>query len=235
MNELSIYRSDSLFKTSLTFKLKVMAKYTKGLNGPVSGKVGTIVGSKWRDIHYLRSLPKPSRRGPSLAQIIHRAKFSMVVKFLRPITDILNLGYNDLSQGKLTGYNLAFRSTFADAVIGQYPDFKIDFPNFKISKGTLTPLLEMNFEMSDHGKVIFSWKATRNNYNSFLDDMVLLLVYNETKDMFLIYDEAVRNDASFILEILMTHTDDVLHFWAFAMKRDRKVTSNSQYLGELTV
>lgn len=137
-----------------------MAKYKKGINGPISGKVGAVVGSKWRSIHYLRSLPKPSNKGPSPAQIIHRAKFAMVITFLRPITDVLNLGFSDSNQSKLTGYNLAVRSVFADAVTGQYPDFKIDYPNFKISKGILMPLLGMEVEEFEAGKISFNWQAT---------------------------------------------------------------------------
>jgi hypothetical protein len=159
----------------------------------------------------------------------------MVIKFLRPITDVLNLGYSDRTHNKLTGYNMAVRSVFADAVIGQYPDFKIDYPNLKISKGTLMPLLGMKVEEPEVGKITYSWQATSNHYNSFVDDIVLIVIYNVTTNMFLIFDEAVRNDASFLLEIPLLYTGNVLHSWAFAMKRNRKVTSNSQYLGELIV
>lgn len=212
-----------------------MAKYTKGLSGPVFGKVGAIVGSRWRGIHYFRSLPKPSSKGPTQAQISHRAKFSMVIKFLRAITDILNLGYSDYKQGKLTGYNLAVRSVFADAVIGEYPDFRIDFPNFEISKGTLTPLLGMVLEEAEPRLFRYSWQFSSNGYSSFVDDVVILLVYNETAKMFLIYDEALRGDASFVVQIPELYSGDFIHSWAFALKRDRKATSNSQYLGKFKV
>jgi hypothetical protein len=35
----------------MILNFKVMAKYKKGINGPISGKVGAVVGSKWRSIH----------------------------------------------------------------------------------------------------------------------------------------------------------------------------------------
>lgn len=212
-----------------------MAKYTRGLSGPFLGKVGAIVGSRWRGIHYFRSLPKPSNKGPSQAQLSHRAKFSMVIKFLRPITEVLNLGYSDYKQGKLTGYNLAVRSVFADAVIGEYPNFSIDFPNFEISKGTLTPLVGMVLEEIEPRVFRYSWQFTSNGYSSFADDIVILLVYNETAKMFLIYDEALRGDASFELQIPGIYSGNVIHSWAFALKRNRKVTSTSQYLGKFKV
>lgn len=84
----------------------------------------------------------------------------------------------------------------------------------------LTPLLGMEVNELEAGKISYSWQATSNHYNSFVDDIVLIVIYNETTDMFLIYDEAVRNDASFTIEISGLYAGNVLHSWTFAMKRD---------------
>jgi hypothetical protein len=81
----------------------------------------------------------------------------------------------------------------------------------------------------------YSWQFTSNGYSSFADDIVILLVYNETAKMFLIYDEALRGDASFELQIPGIYSGNVIHSWAFALKRNRKVTSTSQYLGKFKV
>ncbi|WP_157258045.1 DUF6266 family protein [Pedobacter ginsenosidimutans] len=35
-----------------------MATYSKGANGAFPGKVGSIIGSNWRSIDYLKGLPK---------------------------------------------------------------------------------------------------------------------------------------------------------------------------------
>ncbi len=34
-----------------------MGKFVKGLNGGFSGRAGSTVGSKWRGINYMKSLP----------------------------------------------------------------------------------------------------------------------------------------------------------------------------------
>ncbi len=39
-----------------------MGSYSKGANGTFSGKVGSVVGTSWRSIDYLRSLPKKSKK-----------------------------------------------------------------------------------------------------------------------------------------------------------------------------
>jgi len=39
-----------------------MGSYSKGANGIFSGKVGSIIGSSWRSIDYLKGLPKKAPR-----------------------------------------------------------------------------------------------------------------------------------------------------------------------------
>jgi hypothetical protein len=42
-----------------------MAMYSKGANGAFSGKVGSIIGSNWPSIDYLKGLPKKSSKSIS--------------------------------------------------------------------------------------------------------------------------------------------------------------------------
>ncbi len=58
-----------------------MAKYIRGILGPVSGGVGTVVGSSWKGITYLKSKPVRSRTGSSLKQDVQRLKFKTVIEF----------------------------------------------------------------------------------------------------------------------------------------------------------
>ena len=38
----------------INIKIKIMARLKNGINGDFTGKVGNVVGAKWRDIHYIR-------------------------------------------------------------------------------------------------------------------------------------------------------------------------------------
>ncbi len=114
-----------------------MGTYKKGILGSFSGKVGTVVGSSWNGIEYMRSLPKPSSKAPTNLQLIQRAKFGLVNGFLQPISMLVNLGYKSLAFQK-TGYNLATSEIIAEAISGVYPDLEIDFSKVLFSKGSLT-------------------------------------------------------------------------------------------------
>ena len=59
-----------------------MGTYNKGILGPFSGKVGTVVGANWRGKDVMRSLPKKTDRTPTQTQLLQREKFTAVSNFL---------------------------------------------------------------------------------------------------------------------------------------------------------
>lgn len=56
-----------------------MGKYTQGILGPFSGKVGAIVGSSWKGVNYIKSLPGPNTSNTERQQV-QRSRFKSVVK-----------------------------------------------------------------------------------------------------------------------------------------------------------
>ena len=62
-----------------------MGTYSKGILGSFTGKVGTVIGSSWNGIDYMRSLPRPSSKAPTALQLAQREKFGLVTKFVAPI------------------------------------------------------------------------------------------------------------------------------------------------------
>ncbi len=174
-----------------------MAIYVKGALGSFSGKLGNIVGSNWRSIDYLRSLPKPSKKAATAKQIAHRAKFALVADFLNPLRGFINMGYNDPKQQKMTAFNRA-TSHLLTKIEGQYPDFIIPYDEVKLSKGSLksiAPLVTMNLD----GDLEIIWDPTVNPLSSEADDLVYFVMYNEaTKDYFL-YQDSIREDGEDII------------------------------------
>ena len=103
-----------------------MGTYLKGILGPFSGKIGTVIGSTWNGIEYMRSLPRPSGKAPTDLQLIQRAKFGLATGFLSPIRAILNVGFKSLAV-KQTGFNVATSQVVKEAITGTYPDLEIDY------------------------------------------------------------------------------------------------------------
>ena len=53
-----------------------MGIISKGILGPFSGTVGTVIGGTWKGISYIRRRPLPTDREPSLLQMEQRARFT---------------------------------------------------------------------------------------------------------------------------------------------------------------
>ncbi|RZM23366.1 MAG: hypothetical protein EOO88_26410 [Pedobacter sp.] len=211
-----------------------MGAYSKGANGTFSGKVGSVVGTSWRSIDYLRSLPKKSKKEPTADQLAQRAKFALAPLYLRPIKDILNIGFGDKNLNKLTGYNAAVRLFLNEVVTGDYPAFSIDFSKMVLSKGSLSVFhgLGANLQGED---IVLTWKSILNRYNAFTDDTLMVVLFNETKMMYQIYEEITRADLTYTIEIGNDFSGDVYDAWAFSMKREGDIVGNSQYLGSFTM
>jgi len=212
-----------------------MGKYKKGILGAFSGKIGTVVGSSWKGIEYMRSLPKPSTKAPTDQQMIQRAKFALVSEFFRSASALINMGYQSLAQGK-SGYNVATSDFIADAIIGTYPDFEIDYSKVLFSKGTLTGAYGVT-AVSEPGGVKVSWDDNSNSGTAKASDQIVILVYNPQKGQF-VYDintGALRSAGEDILPMPVEFAGDTVEVWVAFMTPDKKIFSTSMHVGQVLI
>ncbi|QXU41445.1 DUF6266 family protein [Pedobacter sp. D749] len=211
-----------------------MATYSKGANGAFSGKVGSVIGSNWRSIDYMKGLSKKSSKPTTNKQLAQRSKFSLAPLYLSPIKDILNIGFKDKQLNKITGYNAAVKIFLNQAVSGSYPDFVIDFSQVVLSKGSLSVFHGLNAALQG-ADLVLNWQSILNRYNSYTDDVLTVVLFNATKSMYLVYEDAQRAAMTYTAVIGAGFSGDVFHGWAFAVKRDAMAVANSQYLGTYTI
>ncbi|SKB76587.1 DUF6266 family protein [Daejeonella lutea] len=212
-----------------------MGKYKRGILGAFSGKIGTVVGSSWKGIDYMRSLPKPSTKAPSEQQMMQRAKFALVTGFFRPASALINLGYQSLAQGK-SGYNVATADFIADAIIGTYPNFDIDYTKVLFSKGTLTGAYGVAID-SETGAVKVTWDDNTNSGTAKATDRIVILVYNTAKGQF-VYDlntGAERSAGEDALAMPAEFIGDTVQVWLAFMTPDKKTFSTSIHAGQIVV
>lgn len=212
-----------------------MARFLKGIHGAYSGKVGNVIGSRWREVDYVRSLSRPSGKKASLQQLEQRARFALGVSFLSPIKDLLNLGFSDMLQGRSTGYNRALQHFLKHALVGTYPNYEPDFASVAISRGTLAGLMGATWEETSPQQVAVTWDPRSNTFNAFDDDAVILLIYNKQKAFFSILESGQRQDGHLEVNFPASYSGDTLVAWIFAGHRDGVKTSNSYFLAEINL
>ncbi|MGF1925999.1 MAG: DUF6266 family protein, partial [Bacteroidia bacterium] len=170
-----------------------MGTYSKSNFGKISGAVGEGVGSNWRDIKIIRSLPTKSNKPPSPDQLAVYARLALAATHLSPLKELLNIGFGDKKLRKLSGYNAAVKAFLADAITGTYPNYGVDYSKITLSKGSLEPA-EMVTNLENF--ISLNWSPDVNNLTSFGDDNLMLVVYNETKKTYKINNNVIREEGT---------------------------------------
>lgn len=211
-----------------------MAKLTKGIFGPISGKLGPVVGASWKGIAYLREAPKvkKKKRSRTPAQIANEMKFKFVHQWLVPFYPYVTVGFSTQAKDK-TELNAAFSANYHRAISGQYPNLTVDYSKVVISAGKLPPLNGPEISLTGADTLEISWQQNISSDASF-DDQLMLVLYNpDTKkaDGFIggVKRAALRH--SFTMESELVGRE--LEVYLSIISVDRKKISDSIYMGRI--
>jgi len=114
-----------------------MGKINQGILGGFSGKVGTVVGSTWKSINYMRALAVNVHNPNTVKQQCQRGKFKVVLQFCKTITPFLRVGFQEHEHGQ-SAVNAASSYLLRYAVEGCGNDAALDFDKVRVSQGSLT-------------------------------------------------------------------------------------------------
>lgn len=212
-----------------------MGRIKQGANGGFSGKAGSVIGSSWKGIDYIKGRPKTSSKPASQLQLEQQAKFKLAVNFLKPIKDLLNFTCVSLSQGRAMGFNMALKQVLAEAILGDYPNYSIDYGAVKLAYGPLA--IAKGSVIAEAGGILkVSWTPQVNKYNGFADDEITVLIYDPETNIYTQgLDNITRVDAEMEITLGSDMIGQTLEIYYFLTGRDGKKISGSWYGGEVVV
>ena len=213
-----------------------MGKFIKGVLGGFSGKIGTVIGSNWNGIDYMRSLPRPSSKAPTDLQLIQRAKFGFANGFLGPLGSLINMGFKTQAVKK-TGFNMAIAHFMTEALTGTYPDLEIDYTKVLFSKGPLEIVWNAVATSSVPGEIAVSWQDNTDMGTAKATDKVVIIVYNPTESKFVykLENGPDRNAAMDTIAVPDSFSGDTVQIWIATMTPDKAVFSTSAHAGQIVV
>lgn len=153
-----------------------MGTYVKGILGGFRGKVGTVIGSTWKGIEYMKSRNSKRSKPATQAQLEQQARFSLLIKFVSTISKLLMISFKN-SAIKMTGTNSAFAYNFENAIIGIYPAFSLDYANVLVSKGQLHNASNLAASAAGSGQVKVDWIDNSGTAMANADDKSIIVVY----------------------------------------------------------
>ncbi|MFT3738857.1 MAG: DUF6266 family protein [Breznakibacter sp.] len=210
-----------------------MGKYSDGILGHFFGKVGTVVGSKWKGIHYMRSKGSPRTGGFSDKQMEQQARFAAATRFIQPLHPVLRIGFHTQTRDN-TALNLALSDLLLRAMAGDYPDFVINYPALRLAKGTLLPVYQPQVSIED-GQIRFDWDVQNDQAGASADDEAMVVAIAEEGSVSYLLRGATRVARSALLAIPQGAAGAPVHCYMAMVSATGKEVSNSLYVGTVQI
>lgn len=213
-----------------------MGKYNKGILGNFRGKVGTVIGSIWNGIAYMRSLGDYTDN-PTTAQLNARAKVSFMVPRLAEIKSLINPGWAAREKKGLTAMNAATSYHLKNAVTGMAGNYIIDYPKLKFSVGNLDGAEMPDVATGTGLSIDFTWTPqTVFTGGGAATDKVTMLLYCPLEDQFVFVRGVVaRSAGTYNMLVPALFSGNTVQAWIGFVSADGKLHSDSMYVGSVAV
>ncbi len=210
-----------------------MAKLNKGILGPISGKIGPVIGSSWKGKPYIKTVKKDTKeRVPSHAQQAHHQKFIYLTRWLRPLHSYITKGFSNLAENT-TEISACFSYNFQAAVMGSGDSLHIDYPSVRISKGQLKGIWLPSLVLLDENTLQLSWQHIEETLSAY-NDQLMLVIYNDElgiSDGMIGGVKRSQKSCSFLFDRRLSGKP--FHVFVGMIALNGREISESQYLGRI--
>ena len=213
-----------------------MGTIKQGILGGFSGKVGTVIGSSWKGISYMRGQAQHVKNPRSAGQVNQRTKFNLVLNFLQPNVPYIRIGYKSMA-AKQTEFNAAMSYILKNAVTGSYPNYALDYTNVMVSTGGLTQVNDAAASwVAASNKLTFTWTDNSGVGNALATDKAMPFIYNKTKNE-TIYNTAGATRTTHTMDVTVPNNwaGDKVEVYLGMVSEDGTLVADSIYLGEKTL
>jgi hypothetical protein len=203
----------SLFITPFLTPFLLGGVIVNGILGGFSGKVGPVVGGKWKDIDYMRSYVIPANPNTVDQQTV-RTKFGKLVQLARGLLTSLLQPYWDPYYTSMSGFN-KFISLNYNTLDGSNDLQATSI----ISKGTLENLhnATATYDTAD-GDIVVTFNGIVSG-NGLLTDNVACVAYDKNLETFMCdFGSNTRGDGSYLFTWLAGKTATNVIVWVFAFR-----------------
>ena len=209
-----------------------MAKLRKGILGPLTGKIGPVIASTWKNTVYIRAMPQRKTWAATPAQLANQQKFKFIHGLLRPLRPYITVGFHHLATDVME-INLAFSIAYRKAISGTYPDLVVDYSQLAVSAGRTLPLINPVMVLAAEQTLILNWEVEWRAHSAF-GDQVMLVVFCPELGIANGFTAGVhRGDERCTFDVPPRMVGHEIHVYAGVLAVNGKQASNSQYLGKV--
>lgn len=187
-----------------------MGVILQGILGGFSGKVGPVVGGKWKEIDYMRSYVIPSNPNTAGQQTV-RAKFAFLVSVARKLLTMLLQVYWDPFYSDMSGFNAFIKENYSKIQSGNVLN-----ESAVITKGTLEGTSQNISTYATATGVTTGVHNKTINGNGLLTDKMAMIVYDKVNNNW--YGEfnvETRNSSNITITLPSGLTATNVYTWIF--------------------
>ncbi|RZK79630.1 MAG: hypothetical protein EOO92_08970 [Pedobacter sp.] len=217
-----------------------MARMKHGPYGPIVGKVGNTVGYIRLGQPIVRTVPSSPKRKKkgTLAQQAARKRFSLVTGFIGRINRFTNISFKVKAQTQVgkTAQNMAMSANLKNIIVGEFPDYEIDYSKALVSEGGLS--LPANAQVELVGKQLkYTWDVNPyDNYTEKFSEVMMLAYFPGSKKVNFDLGGAKRYKGVDVLDIHFRSDEDTfVEVYMSFVSADRESVSNSIYLKRMAL
>jgi len=152
-----------------------MGILVSGPNGPIIGKVGSVIGSSRNGKHYIKGPYKKRTGTVSEKELLNRKKFALAQVWLAPLKDFVHEGFRGYSQ-QSQGFIAAKSWLLKNALISDADGLRVNPALMKVSSGNLLNPTNIAVTLTETGDLKFTWDASSGGLD--LSDQIMMLAYN---------------------------------------------------------
>lgn len=186
-----------------------MSKYNNGILGPFSGRVGSIVGAKWKDQFVMRARPYPKQEvDPTARQLSQRNRFALMSEAMRTLSGAINWGFRfNAKMQKMSARNIAMQENMQAAMVENSGVWSINNSEVIVARGNFGNVESVQAAYSANNMQVM-WTNNAGAAVGILPsgytvsladtDRVFIVFWNATKNQarYDIFANGSRDDAS---------------------------------------
>lgn len=212
-----------------------MAHNTNGILGPITGKVGPVVGLQWRGKNILRAAPQKNSKKASEKQLTQRAKMTLASQFIAPCKALIGQLCTVKVGGK-TAVEAALSNLLKKALYQEGDQVCIWYNKVIFTFGYLPTTQHTKLFLNDKKEVELQWIDNSNNGLTEEEDRLTVLLYHQESSVYYHYQWcARRQDKHVKLELPLDVKPGDIHAWTVWTDEANTNNSTSSYVGMIVI
>jgi len=195
--------------------------------------VGTVIGSSWKGIPYIRSKGPDTREFSSDKQKVQQSKFGLVIAFLHTMKDLLQVGYKNQAV-QMTEVNAALGHIIKNAVVENNGVYSLAYPLVEISRGSL-PNAPLAVAAAGNAELInFTWINNSGTGKAKATDKAILVAHCPALKQTIWSSQVLRSAGAAVLEV-PAFSGEAVQTWLSFVTEDEKDIATSVFTGSVNV